>query len=510
METTAPLLELHDVSKRFGGIQALSGIDFDVRPGEVHALVGENGAGKSTMMKILAGVIPDYEGQMVWKGRPVRLKNPRHALGLGIAMIHQELSVMPELTVAENIFLGRQPLAGGVVDWRRMFREAAAILEELGFGHINVREPLERYPLGVHQLAEIARALTSGAELIIMDEPTSALSPMETQHLLELTRGLAASGKSVVYISHFLEEVTWVSDRVTVLRDGQKIATLDADQTNKEELVQLMLGKKAAFIEESYLHGRAVQDAHAGARPVLELEGLTRPRLFEDVSFQLHAGEILGIYGLIGSGHFELGEAIYGLLRPSSGRIRLGGAPLGHGPRRAIDRGVAYVPPSRRTGLFLEKPIYQNVSLPWLAKISGFVPNVRKEIEVAGQVTRRVGVRPPDPLKEVAFLSGGNQQKVAISRWLVEPPKVFVVSEPTRGMDVGAKEEVMKILRELSEAGVGVLLISSEPETVLAASERILVMAKGRIVREFVGETVTKEQLLAAAAGEMAAAATAR
>jgi ribose transport system ATP-binding protein len=506
METTAPLLELHHVAKRFGGIQALSGIDFDVRKGEVHALVGENGAGKSTMMKILAGVIPDYEGTMVWQGRPVRLRNPRHALDLGIAMIHQELSVMPELTVAENIFLGRQPLRGGVVDWARIFREAEAILAELGFAHVNVREPLERYPLGVHQLAEIARALTSGAELIIMDEPTSALSPMETRHLLELTRNLARSGRAVVYISHFLEEVTWVADRVTVLRDGRKIATLEAADTDKQELVRLMLGKEAAFFEESYMGGRSVEDRHADTAPVLALEHLTRPRVFEDVSLTLHAGEILGLYGLIGSGHFELGEAVYGLVKPTAGRILLEGRPLGGGPRRAIDRGVAYVPPSRRTGLFLEKPIYQNVSLPWLARISGFVPRAPREIQVAGDVIRRVGVRPPDPEKEVVFLSGGNQQKVAIARWLVEPPKVFVVSEPTRGMDVGAKEEVMKILRELSEAGVGVLLISSEPETVLAASERILVMAKGRIVREFVGETVTKEQLLHAAAGELAQA----
>ncbi len=504
MDTTTPLLNLINVSKRFGGIHALKGIDFEVRPGEVHALVGENGAGKSTMMKILAGVITDYEGEMRWRGQPVRLKGPRHALDLGIAMIHQELSVMPELTVAENIFLGRQPLKGGVVDWPRMFREAEASLAELGFEHVNVRDTLDHYPLGVHQLVEIARAITSGAQLIIMDEPTSALSPMETHRLLELTRSLVEGGdKSVVYISHFLEEVTWVADRITVLRDGEKITTLKAKSADKQELVRLMLGKETEFFEESYIGAREVEDTHELREPVLTVRGLSKPRAFEDVSFELHAGEILGLYGLIGSGHFELGEALYGLIKPTSGEMVLSGKPLRGNPRRAIDRGVAYVPPSRRSGLFLEKPIYQNISLPWLAHISGFVPSVAKEVKVADEVIHRVGVRPPDPLKEVVFLSGGNQQKVAIARWLVELPKVFVVSEPTRGMDVGAKEEVMHILKEMSAAGVGVLLISSEPETILAAAERVLVMAKGRIVEEFVDQQVTKEMLLAAAAGEM-------
>jgi ribose transport system ATP-binding protein len=266
-----------------------------------------------------------------------------------------------------------------------------------------------------------------------------------------------------------------------------------------------MLGKEAEFFEESFIGSRQVSDEHKNAAPVLVVRNLSKPRAFENVSFELRAGEILGLYGLIGSGHFELGEAIYGLVKPSSGSMELAGSPLRGSPRKAIDRGIAYVPPSRRTGLFLEKPIYQNVSLPWLAKISGFVPAVGREVKVADEVVHRVGVRPPDPLKEVVFLSGGNQQKVAIARWLIEPPKVFVVSEPTRGMDVGAKEEVMRILKEMSAAGVGVLLISSEPETILAAAERILVMAKGRVVKEFAEQSVTKEMLLAAAAGEMAA-----
>ena len=489
-----PLLRLTQVKKRFGGIEALKGIDFDIYPGEVHALVGENGAGKSTMMKILAGVIPDYEGEMAFKGRPLRLKNPKEALDLGIAMIHQELSVMPELSVAENIFLGRQPTRGRVVDWGRMNAEARRILEALGYPQVEVERPLGDYPLGVHQLAEIARALTSGAELIIMDEPTSALSPMETERLLELVRRLAEQGKAIVYISHFLEEVTAVADRVTVLRDGEKVATLQARETDKAELVRLMLGREAKFFERAELTPRPRE-----GEPALRLAGLSRPRAFEGVDLAIYPGEIVGLYGLIGSGHFELAETVFGLARPSAGQILVAGKPLKGGPRRAIREGLAYVPPSRRTGLFLEKPVYQNVSLPWLDRLFG----PARELAAAREVTQEVGLRPPDPTRDVGAFSGGNQQKVAIARWLVEPPKVFLASEPTRGMDVGAKDEVLSILRRMADAGTAVLLVSSEPETILAAADRILVMAKGRIVAEYTSGEVTKEMLVHDAAGEL-------
>ena len=507
MNVSAPILELQGVRKRFGGVEALKGVDFSVRSGEVHALVGQNGAGKSTLMKILAGVIPEYEGEMRWRGEPIRLKNPRHALELGIAMIHQELSVMPELSVAENIFLGRQPTRGRVVDWGRMNAEAEAILAELGFDQIDVRAPLANYPLGVHQLAEVARAITSGAQLIIMDEPTSALSPMETERLLGLVRRLAEQGKAIVYISHFLEEVTAVADRITVLRDGERVATLAAKATDKAELVRLMLGREARFFEAAYIGRPRVEDPHVKAPRVLELDRLTLPRRFVDVSFTLHQGEILGLYGLIGSGHFELGETLFGLHRPTRGQARLLGRPLKGGPGAAIAAGLAYLPPSRRQGLFLEKPVYQNVTLPWLRRIGGVVPPVAREISIARDLAHRVGLRPPDPLKNVGYFSGGNQQKVVLARWLVELPKVFVVSEPTRGMDVGAKEEVLKILKDLARKGVAVLLISSEPETILAASERILVMAKGRIVETFVDREVDKAALMRAASGTLPAVA---
>jgi len=496
MAERKPIFELKNISKRFGGIQALKNVDFDLYPGEVHAVVGENGAGKSTLMRILAGIHTEYEGQMYWKGQPIHLKSPKDALDHGIAMIHQELSVMPVLTVAENIFLGRQPTTSyGAIDWPRMFREADEALRSLGFS-LDVRKNLEEYPLGVHQLVEIARTLTSGAEVLIMDEPTSALSPKETDRLLELVKSVAQSGRSVIYISHFLEEVMQVADRITVLRNGEKVADMDAKGATKQKLISLILGKELDFFEESYA-GSVVVREDQPHETVLSVNGLTLHRKFEDVSFRLRRGEILGIYGLVGSGHFELAKAIFGLWNYDSGEVILDGKRLPKGsPRAAIDSGIAYVVESRKQGLFMDAPIYQNISLPHLGKLSGLVLSPAREIAAAREVITEVDVRPNDPFKAVGNLSGGNQQKVAIARWLVFPPKVFIVSEPTRGMDVGAKEEVLEILRKLSEQGVGVLVVSSEPETILSVSEHILVMSKGKLVADFEGVEVTKSMLL--------------
>ena len=496
MAEQTPLLELRNISKRFGGIHALKGVDFDLYPGEVHAVVGENGAGKSTLMRILAGVYRPDDGEMYWQGQPIRLQSPKDALDHGIAMIHQELSVMPVLTVAENIFLGRQPTtSAGIVDWKRMYEEADKALRNLGFT-LDVRKKLEEYPLGVHQLVEIARTITSGAQVLIMDEPTSALSPKETDRLLELVRSLAEQGHSVIYISHFLEEVMQVADRITVLRNGEKISTLPASATNKEELISLILGKEVNFFKQSY-EGAVVVKETDPHEVVLSVRHLTMHRHFEDVSFDVRRGEILGIYGLVGSGHFELGKAIFGLWEYEEGEILLEGKRLPKGStREAIDAGLAYVIESRKQGLFLSAPVYQNISLAHLNRITGFVLTSTTEVGIAQEAIDRVGVRPNNPYLPVGNLSGGNQQKVAIARWVVFPPKVFIASEPTRGMDVGAKEEVLKILRELSENGVGIIVISSEPETVLAVAEHILVMSKGRLVADFEGVEVTKDMLL--------------
>jgi len=499
MKERQPILELKHISKRFGGIQALQDVDFTLYPGEVHAIVGENGAGKSTLMRILAGIHTEYDGQMYWRGEPVYLKSPRDASDHGIAMIHQELSVMPPLTVAENIFLRRQPVnALGLIDWPTMYKDADRALMQLGFS-LNVRKKLETYPLGVHQMVETARTLTSGAQVLIMDEPTSALSPKETSHLLELVRTVSRNGQSVIYISHFLEEVLQVADRITVLRNGERVATMPAAEATKDQLVSLILGKELAFFERSYGSSVVVQEEEPHER-ILEVRNLSLHRKFEGVSFNLRRGEILGIYGLVGSGHFELGKSIFGLWHYDQGEVILDGEKLPKGsPRRSIDAGLAYVIESRKSGLFLSAPIYQNISLAHLRRIVGAILTQAPEVAVAQKVIDRVGVHPNDPNKPVGNLSGGNQQKVAIARWLVYPPKVFIVSEPTRGMDVGAKEEVLSILHELSENGVGVLVISSEPETILSVAERIFVMSKGEIVAEFKDIAVTKDMLLSKA-----------
>ncbi len=496
MANRTPLLELKNISKRFGGIHALKGVDFDLYPGEVHAIVGENGAGKSTLMRILAGVYRPDEGEMYWQGRTIRFQSPRDALDHGVAMIHQELSVMPVLTVAENIFLGHQPTtAQGIIDWKHMYEEADKALQSLGFS-LDVRKKLEEYPLGVHQLVEIARTITSGAQVLIMDEPTSALSPKETDRLLELVRSLAEQGHSVIYISHFLEEVMQVADRITVLRNGEKVATLPAAETTKDALISLILGKEVNFFKQSY-EGAVVVEETEPHEVILSVRHLTMRRKFEDAAFDLRQGEILGIYGLVGSGHFELGKAIFGLWEYDEGEVLLEGKRLPKGStREAIDAGIAYVIESRKQGLFLTAPIYQNISLAHLNRITGFLLASNAEVEISQQAIDRVGVRPNNPYLPVGNLSGGNQQKVAIARWMVFPPKVFIASEPTRGMDVGAKEEVLNILRELSEAGVGILVISSEPETILSVAEHILVMSKGRIVADFEGVEVTKDMLL--------------
>lgn len=488
----SPVLELKKISKRFENIQALDQVDFDLRQGEIHALVGENGAGKSTLMRILAGIYTEYEGEYVLNSARVHFRSPREALTRGIGMIHQELSVMPELSVAENLFLGRQlKTPFGLLDWRKMNRIAQEELAKIGFDHINVTDPLENYSLGTQQVVEVLRVILSGAQVLIMDEPTTALSPAEIERLIELINVLRASKRSIIYISHFLDEVMQVSDRITVLRDGRKVTTLEKKSTHMDELISFILGRE---INATLPDVTTQKDGHT----LLEVRDLTAD-VFQQVNLKVDKGEIVGLYGAIGAGHFDLARAVFGMYTFDSGTVAVEGKPFPKhfSAQYAIKRGLAYATESRRKSLFMEEAIYRNVMMPHLHQLGRvWAPMANYELESARPQITLTGVHPADPYNPVGQLSGGNQQKVAIARWLPFPPKVFMMAEPTRGMDVGAKNEVLTILRNFRNEGYGVLVISSEPETVLTVADRIVVMSHGRIVAELENKNIDKDVLL--------------
>jgi ribose transport system ATP-binding protein len=487
------------IGKAFGGVVALRGVDFALRAGEIHGLVGENGAGKSTLMKIIAGVHAEHDGTMRVNGRPVAFRSAADALAAGIGMVHQELSVIPELTVAENVFLGVQPTTKlGLVDWRAMFREAHRQLARLGID-VNVRATMGSLPLGVQQLIELGRVLFSGAEIIILDEPTSALSPPEIERLFEILRRLRADGKSIIFISHFLDDVLAVCDAVTVFRNGRKIATMPSAQIDKHWIIERMIGTGHEDLEESYTAERQLA-ARPDAKVVLETDGLSKLGAFNDMSLCVHAGEVLGIYGFMGSGQLEFARALFGKIVPDGGTIRVGGKTLRPRNTAAAKRaGIALVPESRRSMLFALEPVYKNVSISILNRLSALLLRPAAERRIAQDHVTQLHIRPPRVDLPLGTLSGGNQQKVALAKWLAYVPNVLVLCEPTRGMDVGAKDDVVKIVRGLRDAGMAIIVVSTEPETVLSLADRIVVMKKGSLVREFTNEAVSKDRLLAAA-----------
>ncbi|MBK1662364.1 sugar ABC transporter ATP-binding protein [Paracraurococcus ruber] len=496
----APMLELRGVAKRFAGVAALQGVDFTLAAGEVHGLVGENGAGKSTLMKVIAGVHAEYEGEMRLAGRPVRFRSPREARDAGIGMVHQELSIVPALSVAENVMLGAQPLNRlGLVSWSAMRRQAERQLAAFGIA-VDPAAPAGSLPLGLQQMVELARVLLSGARILILDEPTSALSPPEVERLFGLIDRLRAGGTSVVFISHFLDDILRVSDTVTVFRNGRRVATAPARDVGKPWLIGHMIGASHGRLEESWT-AELDLPPRSTAPAVLEAEGLSAEGLFEDASFRIHAGEVLGLYGFMGSGQLELARALSGKLPPGRGRLTVDGRPvrLRGGTPAAKRAGIAFVPESRRAMLFAPEPVYRNVTIAMLERIHRLLLRPAEERRIAGEQIRDLGVRPPHVDLPVGALSGGNQQKVALARWLAHLPRVLLLSEPTRGMDVGAKDDVVRIIRGLREKGIAILVASSEPETVLSLADRILVMRRGVLAREFAGEPVGKDRLLAAA-----------
>jgi ribose transport system ATP-binding protein len=494
------LLEMSGISKTFGGVHALRDVDFTLRAGEIHGLVGENGAGKSTLMKVIAGVHAGFDGSMRIEGTSVHFRSTRDALAAGIGMVHQELSVAPELTVAENVFLGLQPVTRfGTIAWGEMNRAGAAQLKNLGLD-IDPRTRLGALPIGIQQLVELSRVLFSGARIIILDEPTSALSPPEIERLFDVLRKLKASGRSIIFISHFLDDILKISDEITIFRNGRKIVTTAVDAgIDKGWIIERMIGTGREELEESYL-GEIALHSRPDAPVVLETRGLSLEPAFRNVSLQVRAGEVLGIYGFMGCGQIELARTLFGKTPPGKGSLELGGKAVRLGSTAAAKRaGIAYVPESRRAMLFADEPVYKNASISILERLSRLFLKPQLERRVTARHVKSLGIRPPSVNARLGSLSGGNQQKVALAKWLTYPPRVLILSEPTRGMDVGAKEDVLRIVRGLRDQGIGILVVSTEPETVLSLADRVVVMKKGVIAQEFASESISKDRLLAAA-----------
>jgi rhamnose transport system ATP-binding protein len=492
-----PLARLEAISKRFGATQALDGVSLELRPAEAHALVGENGAGKSTLVKILAGVHQPDAGRIVLDGRLVQIHGPAHARELGIAVVHQEPSLFPDLSVAENVFLGHQPTTRlGRIDWARMRRDAERLFDKLDVG-ILPASPVRGLSMADQQLVEIAKALSLDARILIMDEPTASLSLHEVERLFSIVRPLRDRGLGVLFVSHRLEEVFELCERATVLRDGKHVITAPTSQLSTGDLIRHMVGRDVSLFPQA---------STARGEVLLEVRGLIRSDAFRDVSFTVRAGEIVGFAGLVGAGRTEVARVLFGIDRPDAGEILLQGRPVAFdSPSAALRAGIAYVPEDRhQQGLVLDFPIASNVSLPVLRRLfPRWFVNRPAERRLAERYTAQLRVRMTDVEQLVSSLSGGNQQKVVIAKWLATEPRVLILDEPTRGIDIGAKIEVHHIISELAAGGLGIVLISSDLPEVLAMSHRILVMHEGRLTAELGQAEATEERVMFAATGQV-------
>ncbi|WP_263769924.1 sugar ABC transporter ATP-binding protein [Propionivibrio soli] len=495
------LLECRGIDKNYNGPQVLSGVDFFLRRGEIHALVGENGAGKSTLIKIITGITNRNAGTIAFDGYDVPLEHSKSASEkLGIAVIYQELSLIHGMTVAQNIFLTKEPLLPGlpIIDIKKMNQMAQAMIEKYGFD-LKATDVIDRLPIAQRQTVEILKALSNKASLMIMDEPTSSLTATESERLFGIIRMLKAEGITVVYISHRMEEVYDLSDRVTVLRDGKLVSVLEGDEISPAEIIRLMIGRELTADES---HHQMV-DKSAG-EVVLEVNQLSSEGKLKDISFKLHKGEVLGFGGLVGSGRTELMRAIYGIDPYDSGTIKYQGKPYAPTVEKSIASGFGFVPEERRLqGIMGAISITGNIGIPNLDSISngaGFVSD-SKELELSNKAITLLNVKPANPDVLVGNLSGGNQQKVVVGKWLIRNLKLLIVDEPTVGIDIGAKEEMYQTIERLSQEGVAVIVISSDLPELTRLSDRIIVLRKGRIIKEFTQGVVTEEQVLRAASG---------
>ncbi len=491
-------LVMRGIRKSFDGTQALKGIDFSARRGEVHAIVGENGAGKSTLMKILAGALRRDSGEILLDGQPADLRSPLAAHRLGIRAVYQEFSLVRHLSVTENILLGQMPTrgAGWLVDWPSAHRLARDKLSEMGFTGIDVRTSVSSLSVSHQQMVEIAKAAVTEPRIWILDEPSAVLSQEELKRLFDLIQKLKNESALILYISHRLEEVFKIADRITVLKDGELIGTVQPQETDENQLIKMMVGRT---LGEFY-----PKRVNKPAGEVLAVRSLTRPGAFSDVSFSLHKGEILGLFGLVGSGRTQVARCIFGADRLSSGEICLDGNVIHPAsPSDAVQAGIALVTEDRkRDGLVMHCSIRDNASMSILRQISRWlvIDTSRRETLVQEQV-RELSVHPANVNRLVRQLSGGNQQKVVLAKWLLSQARVLILDEPTRGVDVATKVEIYRIISDLAERGVGVLIISSELPEILGMSDRAIVMREGRLVGEFDIAQASEESLLACAAG---------
>ena len=489
------LLEMKGIGKSFPGVKALDGVNLTVREGEVHALLGENGAGKSTLIKILSGAYIRDEGEIYWEGQQINMSGPHDAQELGISTIYQEFNLAPNLTIAENIFLGHLPKKGFLVDWATARKRSREILDNLGVS-LSVDTKTSELSVAEQQLVEIAKALNRKTRILIMDEPSAVLGEKDLDKLFEVVNQLRDSGIGIIYISHRLKEIFELADEVTVLKDGRYVATRDVSDVDMDSLVKLMVG-------------RDLQDVYPKRTPrpgekLLEVNRISRDGVLHDISFDLRAGEIVGFSGITGSGRTELARVIFGADPYTSGDMQLYGEPYkARSPGKAIRQGIALVTEDRKgQGLLLKLAVTQNTTISGLDKLTRFgVIKLKEELELVKEYINQLSIKTPGPEFLVVNMSGGNQQKVVLARWLSRGVRVFIMDEPTRGIDVGSKSEIYQIMADLADEGVGIIMISSELPEVLGMSDRIMVMREGRLVKELSRAEASEEAIMLHAVG---------
>jgi ribose transport system ATP-binding protein len=494
-QTAVPLWEVRSISKAFPGVQALDNVSMAIYPGEIHALVGENGSGKSTLAKCLAGVHQPESGQILYKGEVVNFPHPLAARAHGVATIYQEFSLVPSLTVAENIYLNRYPRSGAVIDWDAVRRGTQQVLNQLGL-EIDPDAVVKDLSVAEQQLVEIAKATSLESNLLIMDEPTAALGLVETEHLMKLIRRLAAQGKAIVYISHRLDEVFQIADRVTILKDGKWVTTTPISQLKMGDMVRMMIGFD---IQQHY-----PKERNSKAVPCLEVENISTANGVHNVSFTVNVGEVFGLGGMLGSGRTEIARAIYGLDKLTSGSIKLYGRPVRFkSPQDAVAAGIGMVPENRKAdGCFFNFDSPKNITVSRLKELlHGPFIHLRDERRIGETYARRMNIPPSGLERSVQFLSGGNQQKVIIARWLFSKARLLIMDEPTQGIDIGAKLEVYRVINELTASGISIILISSDIPELLAMSDRVAVVRDGRILEIAGAQQITEYDLIAAASG---------